>query len=173
MTRKAKVQINLDKDLAVARRRGHPFLLLLIAGGAYLVLRQPKRQQQLQQKLTEYQEAARQGTLAEVAQRDASQVRAQVQQWRDKAGQAVNMVKKGQEVAQVAKGGIEPAAKLAEDAQVILSSQDPQEVGQAVQDAKARLSALADTGREVTSVLENQPDASSSTTEQNAATQPK
>lgn len=136
--------------------RGGPrwFLLTLMSGGAYLLLRPPQRRTQLQEKFKAYSSAAREGTLAEVAQRDLSQVKNTVQQLRQKATKAVEVAKKGQQVSQVAAAGVEPATKLAEDAHTILSSDDPQQVGLAVQDAKARLAALAETGREVTRVMD-------------------
>lgn len=140
-------------------RGGTPWLLLtLLSGGAYLLLRKPHQRAQLQEKLRAYTAAAQQGNLAEVAQRDLSQVQDKVQQVREKATKAVEVAKKGQQVSQVAASGVQPATRLAEDAHTILSSDDPQKVGLAVQDAKARLSALVETGREVTRVIEGEGD---------------
>ncbi|MFB9991377.1 hypothetical protein ACFFLM_05225 [Deinococcus oregonensis] len=130
-------------------------LLTLLSGGAYLLLRPPERRAGLQAKLQAYTAAAQNGTLGEVAGRDLHQVQATVQQWREKAGKAAALAKKGQQVGHVAAAGVQPATQLAQDAQTILSSDDPQQVGLAVQDAKARLGDLVDTGREVTRAMES------------------
>ncbi len=168
MTKRATVTIDGDMIEALGARRrggaGRTFLLLLVGGGAYLALRAPERRTRLQTKLRTYSDAARDGTLKDVAQQDLATVRSTVEDLRQKATKAVGVAQKGKEVAQVAKGGVEPLTKLAHDAQVILSSDDPQQVGQAVQDAKAQLGSLTATGREVTQVLEDDSGGEGSTT---------
>ncbi|WP_027482896.1 hypothetical protein [Deinococcus pimensis] len=142
--------------------RGRTFLLLLLGGGTYLILRNPERRSRVQTKVQAYRDAARQGRLGDVARHDFGVVQSTAQDWRQKATKAMNAARKGQQVAQVAKEGVSPMTKLAEDASVILSSDDPQRVGRAVQDAKAQLGSLAATGREVTQVLEGeQPEGAS------------
>lgn len=130
--------------------RGGPNWLLILgaAGGAYYLWRNPQARAALQDKAQAYLNAAQEGRLGEVASQDVQRLQQRADDLRHRAQDLGETAKKGAELGKAALRGVEPASHLVEDAATIATSDDPQQVGEAVQAAKAHLRDLASSGKQ-------------------------